>query len=172
MLKFTLESDHSGTTTWIATGVFRECDWPIWFYRKMLDMWELLPENEWPDLPGRWLCEIHAVSARAILSRGQEGRATLRQAFKTVGIRIKDGLIMEKSLTKSNGPSEQSIHSILLNYGTSAPLWSAYGPVKRELLKQSNMEFRIIQIHTGFYLAEKVNAIGETGWDWLKGNIG
>jgi hypothetical protein len=60
----------------------------------------------------------------------------------------------------------------LLEYGISATLFHKQGNNKNQLLKDASKELKVIDMLFGFYMDKYQNRIGNTGWDFISGNIG
>lgn len=60
----------------------------------------------------------------------------------------------------------------LHSYGVKAPLWSKDGNDEAALLIEATRTASVISGLFGFYMDRVVNAIGDSGWDWISGNIG
>ena len=60
---------------------------------------------------------------------------------------------------------------ILAETGLAAHLWQQSGNNKRTLLNQAREELSKIQVMFGFYMDRYQNQIGDTGWDWIRGNL-
>lgn len=60
----------------------------------------------------------------------------------------------------------------LIEYGISAMVWTKSGNNRRELIRAARKELPMIQGLFGFYMDRCMNAIGDTGWDWIAGDIG
>jgi hypothetical protein len=61
---------------------------------------------------------------------------------------------------------------ILNEYGTGAVLFSDNGDNARELFKIAREECEKITTLFGFYMDRQLNMIGNSGWDFIKGEIG
>ena len=57
-------------------------------------------------------------------------------------------------------------------YGLSASLYNISGNNAEKLLKEARKELQNIPSFFGFYMDKQMNAIGNTGWDFIDGNIG
>jgi hypothetical protein len=58
-----------------------------------------------------------------------------------------------------------------LSYGTAATLWQEAGNNQRKLLKAAWEQIPMMQMMFGFYMDKSQNAVGDTGWDWIKGDL-
>lgn len=61
--------------------------------------------------------------------------------------------------------------SILCDRGIAATLWQDSGDNEEKLLEKAKEELKVIETLAGFYLDRPQNAIGSTGWDFMKGDI-
>lgn len=59
----------------------------------------------------------------------------------------------------------------LAEYGTKATLWEQCGNSSDELLTKANTELSLVHMLGGFYLDKPQNALGSTGWDFMRGDI-
>jgi len=62
--------------------------------------------------------------------------------------------------------------NILNEYGLGAVLFSDSGDNAEELFKIARKECEKIELIFGFYMDKQLNMIGNTGWDFIKGEIG
>lgn len=61
---------------------------------------------------------------------------------------------------------------LLVDTGCAARLWHTAGNNKRKLLADAKRELELLTGFTfGFAMDRTQNAIGATGWDWIKGDI-
>lgn len=61
---------------------------------------------------------------------------------------------------------------VLAEYGILAVLWQGQGHNRGKLLAAAREEVWKIDTLFGFYMDRAQNAIGNTGWDWIRGDIG
>lgn len=59
----------------------------------------------------------------------------------------------------------------LADYGIKATLWEQCGNSSDELLTKANTELSLVHMLGGFYLDKPQNALGSTGWDFMRGDI-
>lgn len=60
----------------------------------------------------------------------------------------------------------------LYTYGISVRVWHGEGNNWRKLVTAAHRQALFVNSFLGFYLDEPVNRIGNTGWDFLAGDIG
>lgn len=61
---------------------------------------------------------------------------------------------------------------VLLDHGTSTPVWQALGTNKRTLLREARREAVVLCGFTfGFAMDRAVNALGTTGWECVRGEL-
>ncbi len=60
----------------------------------------------------------------------------------------------------------------LYTYGTYAEVWSAEGNDWRKLIQAAHRQALFVNSFFGFYLDAPRNAFGNTGWDFVAGEIG
>ena len=63
-------------------------------------------------------------------------------------------------------------YEAMIEQGLYAPLWNKSGNNLKKLLSEANERLQIIYIMFGFFMDKHVNMIGDTGWDWIAGDIG
>lgn len=84
-----------------------------------------------------------------------------------------------ESVRASYGMSEEEFDSLdpiqqawlLAEYGLAANLFEKLGNNKRQLLKEAKQEGLQASVLFGFYVDRQQNAIGATGWDFMRGDI-
>lgn len=59
----------------------------------------------------------------------------------------------------------------LIGYGLYAPIWQESGNNLSKLLKSARQELIAVSMLAGFYLDKHCNAIGSTGWDFMRGTV-
>lgn len=60
----------------------------------------------------------------------------------------------------------------LQQYGVAATVWSDMGNNAEKLMQEAREETDKISRLFGFYMDKPLNRIGNTGWDFIRGNIG
>lgn len=112
--------------------------------------------EHWGDQPPyKYHIEILAASPKWI------GNKELQSAAETHGISLKDF----KAL-----PVESQVQ-IIVEYGIRPVLWREAGNNKAKLLAAANEQLPVIHAMFGFYMDRPQNAIGDTGWDWIRGQL-
>lgn len=53
-----------------------------------------------------------------------------------------------------------------------AVLWMETGDDEDALKAKANEQVQVCHMMFGFYMDRQQNAIGDTGWDWIKGKLG
>lgn len=76
---------------------------------------------------------------------------------------------MTKEDFESLDPIQQAW--LLAEYGLAANLFEKLGNNKRHLLKEAKQEGLQASVLFGFYVDRQQNAIGATGWDFMRGDI-
>lgn len=61
---------------------------------------------------------------------------------------------------------------VLIDCGLHAPLWQESGNNLEHLKRMARIELQKIGFLAGFYLDRPVNAIGNSGWDFMRGEYG
>ena len=68
-------------------------------------------------------------------------------------------------------PIEAQVEQVL-DYGTRATLWMETSDDEDALKAKANEQVQVCHMMFGFYMDRQQNAIGDTGWDWIKGKLG
>jgi hypothetical protein len=131
---------------------WNESDWPVRFVLRCqyLEYWS----EEMAREVGKYCVEIHAVSEAAL---GEEGVKSVRQC---------SGWSQED--WDKIPPEYRALE--IVSYGSSARLWGRCGNNKHKLLREARKELKMIQFLFGFAMDRPINALGATGWDWIRGN--
>ena len=150
MLKLT---DDDQEMCWVSAKPWTESDWPLYFFIRMLYLREW--SEEAADSLGEYEVSIKAVSTVAA------GPEKCRSAAASTGMTPEDWA----------KHSEAWQHYELMQYGVAATLWQETGNNKRKLIRAARKELGLCQMLFGFYLDRQQNAIGDTGWDFIKGDL-
>jgi len=129
-------------------------DWNLRFVTKVTYLEEYLPEEDLKN-SGKYEIEILAVSPEAA------GQENLKSAM--------DSQCLDEDQIKLIPYIK---YESLIEYGITATLWYKQGNNLKQLLTEANKELQIIGIMFGFYMDKPANRIGNTGWDFISGNIG
>ena len=150
---FSIVEDSDDSIVYVARKDFTDSDKPLRFAVKVMycEEWD----SEWAT-NGKYHIEICAVGPEWC------SEETLGRAAECCGM----------SMEEFGKVSEEWRCLTLIEYGTRAPLWQEQGNNLRKLLKAAREELARIQMLFGFYMDRPVNAIGDTGWDWIAGDIG
>lgn len=140
---------------------FTDCDWPIRFFIRLEYMEEHLSERELKEFGGKYACSIVAVAPKAINLENRN--AAIQSGCGDKWVNEQGGWDNMDELTQCD---------ILLSYGTYATLWQSAGNNKWGLIRQAKAEAKSLPMFIGFKLDRQQNAIGNSGWDFLQGNIG
>lgn len=145
----------------------------------------------WKDYGGKWISKklnngdfdyylvIELINARdaigdkyphkymMILSSvsPSEGKEHLEQAYECMGLNEGN---YKKEYLDSDEAKVEALHS----YGISAKLWDDEGDNCKKLLKEAHNQAETSSIFFGFMMDKRQNLIGDTGWDFIKGDIG
>lgn len=135
------------------SDLFLESDWPITFILRtqFTEHWS----EEWAKKAGRYSVEIHAVSPEA-------AEKEIDNAIRSVSLAREEFQALPRFAQCE----------ILLDYGVSACLWSKTGNNRAQLEREARKELKMICFLFGFYMDRPLNAIGNTGWDWIRGEVG
>lgn len=89
------------------------------------------------------------------------GDENLQSYLNTIGMLVED----------FRGFPVQSQCQILIDTGLQATIWQAGGNSIRKLLTEARKELKLLQMLIGFRLDAPQNAIGSSGWDFMRGDI-
>lgn len=67
---------------------------------------------------------------------------------------------------------KKALAGILAEYGLKANMYGESGKDSKELMNNAKKQIPSITGLFGFYMDKRMNAIGNTGWDFIKGDIG
>ena len=110
-----------------------------------------LEEQTGEDLLDKYLVSINAVTS-------QQEEKIIRDAMYSYGL----------DNEKENLTGLQLIEC-LDSHGVYAPLKKFYGNNANKLLRLARKECEMIESLFGFYMDKQVNQLGNTGWDFIKG---
>lgn len=127
-----------------------ESDYPVWLFIELIDMWAATGDESGE----RYCCCIQSASA------GFAGNECDR-ARESCGISLEDWAQY----------SDQTKAEILRENGLAANLWQQSGNNRRDLLRAAKRELLGINCLFGFYVDRQQNAIGSTGWDFMRGDL-
>ena len=134
----------------------------FWVWNKPVDIEhpaylvvKLESTEEWGDNPHfKYYCELLAVGPDWISDEN-----------------LKRGLDCGISVEEfRNAPIHAQVE-MLAEVGLSAHLWNKAGNNKNELVKEARKQAQLASVFFGFYMDRHQNAMGSTGWDWIRGNF-
>jgi len=123
------------------------------------DYWLVISFSNWEDLTSEECDSKYLVSINAVTSQQED--KTVRDAMYSYGLENE----------KENLTGLRLIECLESN-GIFAPLKHFEGNNARKLLKMARDECELIESLFGFYMDQKVNIIGNNGWDFIKGKVG
>lgn len=126
-------------------------DWPFRFAVRL--QYTDYFDSEWAKTAGQYHVEVVAVSPVAAENK-------LESAFESC-----------YDVAQLSTASDEAKCEVLIDYGTVAHLWQKTGNNKAALLREARVELKKADMMFGFYMDRAQNAIGDTGWDWIAGNI-
>jgi len=141
------ELDQQGERLWFSPKL-NNGDFDYWLVIEIVDLFDAVGEDE----PEQFLCEVGAVSP-------QQAEASIRSALECIGMETETEL------------SDEQIVYALWSHGTYAPLWHKTGNDEDALKADAEEQLPVLEMMFGFYMDRRVNAIGSTGWDFIKGDI-
>ena len=154
MIRLKLTSDNGYEDTYLANQVI-DAEHKVYLFVKLIDFREVLPESEIKDLKGHYNCSIVCVSEGFL-----KENHTVEQIENDLGF---DGWSTADVIAR---------HEMLAEHGWQGLLWQSNGNNKEALLKAARKELMPISMLFGFYADRPVNAIGNTSWDFMRGQIG
>ena len=102
---------------------------------------------------GKYMVTLSAVSP-------EQAKDHLEHAFETYG--------QKYSPKASNEEKVEVLHG----YGVSASLWNDMGDDADDLIEKAKKEAEKSETLFGFYMDKPENRIGDTGWDFIRGDTG
>ena len=127
-------------------------DWNLRLATKIMFLENYLSEEELKD-SGIYEVSIIAVSPEAA------GIENINRAI-------------DSSFGNEQFEYEYKEYLALIEYGIYATLFHKSGNNVKKLLHEANQELQAISAMFGFYMDNVENRIGNTGWDFISGNIG
>jgi len=127
-------------------------DWDYWLVIELVNCGESGGEEMRKEL-GKYLVTISAVSPKAA------GKKNVQQALDCIG--------WNNDLRLTNEVKVEALST----YGVASLVKSVSGNNSRRLLKQLRDEATVIEGLLGFYMDGPKNALGHTGWDFIRGDL-
>jgi hypothetical protein len=121
------------------------------------DYWLVLELINWHDVVGEGYAPAHYHVSLSVVSPQEAGEENLAQAKECCG--------EEKDMDDTT--KVKALH----DYGVCTPVWSKDGNNYRKLMREAHKQTMSVVGLFGFYMDRPVNALGSTGWDFVKGNI-
>jgi hypothetical protein len=112
-------------------------------------------------MPKKYNVSISAVAP------SQVSKEDMMSAFKSFG--YDDPKEQIEMMKKSD---EKAVAGILSEYGIKATLFNESGNNAKELIATAKKQIPAIEGMFGFYMDKPENFIGNTGWDFIKGDLG
>jgi hypothetical protein len=131
-------------------------DWGYYFVIRVVDWREATGD----DHESKYNVGLHAVSPQAA------GLRAVMQAVKSAGF-ARD--YFER--LEGRQARQQALVEMLVQYGTTARLTDDYGDNLRDLMRDARQEAFKARSLLGFYMDRRQNAFGDTGWDFVRGNV-
>lgn len=137
----------------LVAGPFDNGDFAYWFVLDIINWAEAVGEDEASEIDG-----THNVTL-SIVAPSECSADELQGAIDSCGW---EGMELDSPLT---------LVELLHSYGIHASIWSENGSLK-DLLRKGKQEADHCERSTfGFDMDRSQNAIGSTGWDFLRGDI-
>ena len=132
-----------------VTKKFNNGDFDYWIVIELINFEDATGEK----LNGsKYIIEVSAISPQSA------GENSLNSAFECCGMDFTTDPLIQVE--------------VLSNYGVSAPLESFRGNNAHKLLKEAKHNIPIYTGLFGFFMDPPKNRIGNTGWDFISGDIG
>ena len=138
-----------------------------WLSQKLnngeFDYWLAIRVINWEDATGEkpdgntYNVELLSVSP------SEAGPDNLKSAFAYIGQESADKDVLENPICQCDA---------LLSYGVYAHLWSADGQNINKMMREARNQAFLAQGLYGFYMDKQQNRIGDSGWDFQRGQIG
>ena len=146
------EIENSDSNLVFASKVINHGDWPFHFLI-VVDYLDRV-SREWAEKSGNYHVAIHVASAEACADKCQRVVDTIGETLETF-----------QAL-----PYVQQCR-VVQEYGYSAALHQNTGNNLRTLLRAARKELKVLDFMFGFYMDRPINAMGATGWDFVKGEF-
>jgi len=144
------DCEHS----WISHRPMMDSDWPVWFILRVEYMDQHMSDDDLKRFGGKYCVSILAVSPDAVSPE------EMKSAFDCIGSPME------------NASNDLKIEA-LVSYGIYATLHSEATNNKAASIKAAREQLRgLTSIMFGFAMDRAQNRIGDTGWDFIKGDIG
>lgn len=150
----------TGDINWQAYG-------GSWVSKKLnngeFDYWLVIRLINWEDATGE-KPEGNTYNVELLsVSPSEAGPENLKRAFEYCGMEQKSPEMLSNPLVQVEA---------LVSYGVCAHLWQSDGNNCHALLKEARNQALIASGLYGFFMDRQQNAIGDTGWDFQRGEIG
>lgn len=142
--------DDDSQILWISREL-NNGDWPYYLILELqyTEYWD----SEWAN-KGLYFVSVYAVSPVAAKDKIADAARSMSMTDETL---------------KAFPAPEQAI--ALKEYGIAVPLLQKQGNNKRRLLAEAHEQLPVMEGMFGFYMDRPVNAIGDKGWDLIKGDL-
>ena len=159
---------HCDSETFKITKMLNNGDWNYFLIVHIIDLLEFdvtIENNK------RYLAEIDAVSREAAKDKWSDFARQYEDLEKFSSF---EELLAAKVkyCDTSKSWNEQTIACELCQYGLAATLWQFVSMNKRTVSTEANILLAQINMLFGFFMDKPINLIGDTGWDFIAGNIG
>jgi len=147
----------SGDTNYLSYGAkwisrkLNNGDFNYWLVVELINIHKAIDEKR----PVKYILNISVVSP-------SEASNHLDSVIESYGYRNKP---------KLNYTNEEKV-KLLHSYGIQAPISGIEGNNFHKMWKQVHEELNKIKILFDFFMDKQLNCIGNTGWDFVKGEIG
>lgn len=130
------------------------------------DYWMVMEVMNWNDVDSSAVNELGQYNVTlSVVSPQAAGKENIAKAMDACGL-------TEDSLEGRKGSMMQMVVECLHSYGIKTTLFEESGSNLTKLMKDARAEANKINMLFGFYMDKQQNAIGDSGWDFVAGNIG
>lgn len=137
-----------------ATKKLNNSDFDYWLFVELINMEEATGDTD---------TDTYMITIKAV-SPTEPSEDTKKSALYSLGL--------ESHNDKIDDIEPFEMAKILNEYGTGAVVFSESGNNAEELFKTARKECELISSLFGFYMDRQQNMIGNSGWDFIKGEIG
>jgi hypothetical protein len=133
-------------------------EFDYWFVLEIINWEDAVGEREAKERGHRYIVELRVVAPSEVPE--EHRKAAVKSCWNDTYSLNLDAI------------SSENMVEILDTYGISAPVFSIEGNNARKLLRRAREEANVMEAFSfGFVMDRPCNAIGSTGWDFIKGDI-
>jgi len=148
--------DYAAEGTKMVSKFTIDSDWPVYLMIEVVDWLDATGDEDKPE----WVVILSAVAPEAV------SEENMKRAFDCCGFDLAD--LEEESEEDALYMTLEALHS----YGIKAPIGEFWCNEPDPAVKVAMREAVAVRGLFGFFMDRQVNAIGNTGWHFLQGEIG